>query len=483
MKNASELLKRGICEHARALEVGEYSSVELTRAYLDRISENDGSIGAYITVCDDLALRIAKASDDRRARGEALGALDGIPCAVKDNICTAGVATTCASRLLDGHIPPYDATAIRLLYDAGAVLLGKTNMDEFGMGGSCERSAYGCTRNPHDRTRVPGGSSGGSAAAVAACEAVWALGSDTGGSVRQPAAFCGLVGMKPTYGSVSRYGLVAFASSLEQIGPITKSVRDCAAAMNILSAYDRRDAVSRLDVRPDCTSLLGKGVKGLRIGIVRELLDSVTDDSVRHSVLRAVQRYRELGASVEEISLPSVRYALSAYYVLSSAEASSNLSRFDGVRYGNRAKGAFGIEELYVRSRSEGFGDEVKRRIMLGTFVLSEGYYDEYYKKAQMARELISRELGEALCRYDMLISPTSPEGAYKIGERVDSLLDMYSGDVCTVCANLTGLPALSVPCGKDGAGMPLGVQLIGKEFSEPQLLRAALALEEVIGA
>ena len=481
MKMAGELLKRGIREHARALEAGEYSSVELTRAYLDRISENDGSIGAYITVCGDLALNMAQASDARRARGEALGLLDGIPCAVKDNICTAGVRTTCASRMLEDHIPPYDATAIRLLYDAGAVLLGKTNMDEFGMGGSCEHSAYGCTRNPHDLTRVAGGSSGGSAAAVAAAEAVWALGSDTGGSVRQPAAFCGVVGMKPTYGSVSRYGLVAFASSLDQIGPIARSVGDCAIAMNILSAYDRHDAVSRRDVRPDCTSLLGRGVKGTKIGVVRELIESISDASVRQSVLSAVQTYRELGACVEEISLPSLKYALSAYYVLSSAEASSNLSRFDGVRYGKRAQGVQSIEELYVRSRTEGFGDEVKRRIMLGTFVLSEGYYDAYYKKALVARELISREFSEALCHYDILLSPTAPEGAYRIGERVDSLFDMYSGDVCTVCANITGLPALSLPCGKDGTGMPVGVQLIGKEFSEPELLRAAFALEEVL--
>ncbi len=476
----SDILKRTLLEHARALSAGEYSAEELARAYLSRIDEKDKEIGAFLAVAEESALNAARASDKRRAEGRSLGLLDGIPIAVKDNICAKGIATTCASKMLDGYIPPYDAAAVERLRLAGAVILGKTNMDEFGMGSSCEKSAFKLTKNPIDTSRVAGGSSGGSAAAVAASFAPCALGSDTGGSVRQPAAFCGTVGMKPTYGRVSRYGLVAFASSLDCIGVISTSVADNATVLGAISGKDARDATSS-DREADFDNRLDLGVSGLRIGLPKELFSDAVSDGVKSAVMSAAEIYERLGAKVFEISMPSLDMSLPAYYLISSAEASSNLARFDGVRYGCRAEKYSDINELYIRSRSEGFGDEVKRRIMLGTFALSAGYYDKYYAKAQMAEELVRRDFERAFGECDLLLSPTSPEVAFHIGEKSGSPTNMYASDICTVPASIAGIPALSLPCGADG-GMPVGLQLMGRAFSESTLYRAAYALERERG-
>ncbi len=476
-----ELITRSISEHAEALERKEYSSAELTAAYLARIHEKDEEIGAFLTVTEEEAKEAARLSDERRAQGESLGMLDGIPTAIKDNICTRGVRTTCASRMLAEYIPPYHATVMEKLNGAGAVLLGKLNMDEFAMGSTTENSAIKLTRNPRDLSRVPGGSSGGSAAAVAAKEAPYTLGSDTGGSIRQPASFCGVVGMKPTYGSVSRYGLIAFASSLDQIGPLTSTVRDNALILNAIAGHDRRDATSLSRTCPDFSSDLGKGVRGLRIGIVKQFFGSGISDDVKTAVLAAAEVYRSLGAELVHISMPSVDYALAAYYVISSAEASSNLSRFDGVRYGYRAGDFEDMDGLYCRSRSEGFGAEVKRRIMLGTFALSSGYYDAYYKKALKVRSLVMSDFAAAFENCDLILSPVSPTVAYKIGEKSEDPLQMYLGDAYSVPVNIAGLPALSLPCGTGEGGMPVGMQLIGKEFSEPLLYRVGDALETAL--
>lgn len=477
-----DILCRSVTELACGLENLEFSAEELTRAYLGRIKEKDAEIGAFLTVAEESAIEAARESDKRRAEGKVLGSLDGIPISVKDNICTRGIFTTCASRMLEGYIPPYDATAVDRLKAAGAIILGKTNMDEFGMGSSCENSAYKITKNPLDTSCVAGGSSGGSAAAVAASMSPLALGSDTGGSVRQPASFCGLVGMKPTYGRVPRYGLVAFASSLDQIGVISSSVEDNATVLGVISGRDARDSTTA-DIPSGLEGVSKKeGVRGLSVAIPRELISSEVSDEVRTAVLAAAHIYERLGASVKEISLPSLRYALPAYYVISSAEASSNLARFDGVRYGRRAEGYGDINELYIRSRSEGFGDEVKRRIMLGTFALSAGYYDEYYGRAKRAAESVRCELEESFEEFDLLLSPTSPGTAFRIGEMTDSPTRMYASDLCTVPASIAGIPALSLPCGVDGRGMPIGVQLMGRVFSEDMLYRAAFALERETG-
>ena len=470
-----------LAQLADGLRQGEMSSVEITRAYLERIGRVEEKVGAYITLTPETALAQAEEADRARQRGETVHPLCGVPVAVKDNICVEGVKTTCASRMLEDFVPPYSATVWEKLSAAGCVLLGKTNLDEFAMGSTTENSAFHPTRNPRALDRVPGGSSGGSAACVAAGEAPFALGSDTGGSIRQPAAFCGVVGMKPTYGMVSRYGLVAFASSLDQIGPMTKTVRDNALALDLLAGYDRRDTTS---VKRGYTPMgrdIGKGVKGLTVGLPRQMFAEGLSDGVRKAVTHAAKVLEGLGAEVKEIDLPSLEYALPAYYVLSSAEASSNLARFDGVRYGHRAAEYADLEELYVKSRSEGFGPEVKRRILLGTYTLSAGYFDAYYKKALQVRTLVIRDFDRAFEGCDALLGPVAPTTAYRIGEKSMSPLEMYLGDVHTVPVNIAGIPALSMPCGADENGLPVGLQLMGKTFSEPMLYRIGGALEEAL--
>lgn len=474
----SELTHRSVAEHAEALRKQEYSSVELTEAYLKAIREKDEKIGAFLTLTEGEALAAAKASDERRAAGTLLSPIDGIPGAIKDNICTKGVRTTCASRMLADYIPPYNATVMEKLNGAGLVMLGKLNMDEFAMGSSTENSAMQITHNPRDLSRVPGGSSGGSAAAVAAEETPYALGSDTGGSIRQPAAFCGVVGMKPTYGSVSRYGLVAFASSLDQIGPLTANVRDNAMILNAIAGYDRHDATSINRTYTDFTAELGLGVKGMRIGLPEQFFGEGISPDVRSAVLAAAETYRSLGAEIVHVSMPSIDHALAAYYVISSAEASSNLARFDGVRYGFRASDYEDIDGLYLRSRTEGFGAEVKRRIMLGTFALSSGYYDAYYKKALQVRSLVMADFTAAFDKCNTILSPVAPTVAYRIGEKSGNPLEMYMGDAYSVPVNIAGLPAISLPCGVGADNMPVGMQLIGREFSEPLLYRIADAFE-----
>ena len=474
----SELTERTIFEHAEALRKKEYSSVQLTQAYLEQIDKKDKTIGAYITVTADRAIESAKAFDEGRCSDSEISPLAGIPCGIKDNMCTKGIKTTCASKMLGGYIPPYSAHVVEKLEKSGAVILGKLNMDEFAMGSTTENSAFKVCRNPLDTDRVPGGSSGGSAAAVAAREAVYTLGSDTGGSIRQPASFCGVVGMKPTYGSVSRYGLVAFASSLDQIGPITSTVLDNALVLNAIVGHDKRDATSVKRVYNDFTADIKNGVKGMKIGVPEEFFGEGISDDVRKAVLAATDTYRALGAELVSVSMPSIDYALSAYYVISSAEASSNLARFDGVRYGYRCDDYSNIDELYRKSRSEGFGSEVKKRIMLGTFALSSGYYDAYYKKALQVRSLVRKDFDEAFGKCDFIISPVAPTVAYKIGERTGDSLQMYMGDAYSVPVNIAGIPALTLPCGIGEGGMPVGMQLIGPAFSEGLLYRAGFAFE-----
>lgn len=474
----SELTERTIFEHAEALRKKEYSSVQLTQAYLEQIDKKDKTIGAYITVTADRAIESAKAFDEGRCSDSEISPLAGIPCGIKDNMCTKGIKTTCASKMLGGYIPPYSAHVVEKLEKSGAVILGKLNMDEFAMGSTTENSAFKVCRNPLDTDRVPGGSSGGSAAAVAAREAVYTLGSDTGGSIRQPASFCGVVGMKPTYGSVSRYGLVAFASSLDQIGPITSTVLDNALVLNAIVGHDKRDATSVKRVYNDFTADIKNGVKGMKIGVPEEFFGEGISDDVRKAVLAATDTYRALGAELVSVSMPSIDYVLSAYYVISSAEASSNLARFDGVRYGYRCDDYSNIDELYRKSRSEGFGSEVKKRIMLGTFALSSGYYDAYYKKALQVRSLVRKDFDEAFGKCDFIISPVAPTVAYKIGEKTGDSLQMYMGDAYSVPVNIAGIPALTLPCGIGEGGMPVGMQLIGPAFSEGLLYRAGFAFE-----
>ena len=474
----SELTERTIFEHAEALRKKEYSSVQLTQAYLEQIDKKDKTIGAYITVTADRAIESAKAFDEGRCSDSEISPLAGIPCGIKDNMCTKGIKTTCASKMLGGYIPPYSAHVVEKLEKSGAVILGKLNMDEFAMGSTTENSAFKVCRNPLDTDRVPGGSSGGSAAAVAAREAVYTLGSDTGGSIRQPASFCGVVGMKPTYGSVSRYGLVAFASSLDQIGPITSTVLDNALVLNAIVGHDKRDATSVKRVYNDFTADIKNGVKGMKIGVPEEFFGEGISDDVRKAVLAATDTYRALGAELVSVSMPSIDYALSAYYVISSAEASSNLARFDGVRYGYRCDDYSNIDELYRKSRSEGFGSEVKKRIMLGTFALSSGYYDAYYKKALQVRSLVRKDFDEAFGKCDFIISPVAPTVAFKIGEKTGDSLQMYMGDAYSVPVNIAGIPALTLPCGIGEGGMPVGMQLIGPAFSEGLLYRAGFAFE-----
>lgn len=455
----------------------EVSAAEIAKSVCERIEKVEGKVNAFLTITQDAAMAQAKLTDEKIARGETFSPLSGIPGALKDNICTLGVKTTCGSKILEKFVPPYNATVVNKLSEQGAVIVGKANMDEFAMGSSTENSAYQKTRNPWNTDTVPGGSSGGSAAAVAAGEVIWALGSDTGGSIRQPAAYCGVVGLKPTYGRVSRYGLVAYASSLDQIGPITRDVTDSALVMNAIAGYDKFDSTSIQTDIPDFTRALTQDIKGLRIGIPKEYFGAGLNGEVRKAVEAAVAQLTALGAQVVEVSMPNTEYALSAYYLIATAEASSNLARYDGVGYGHRGEGN-DIVSMYKRTRTEGFGEEVRRRIMLGTYALSSGYYDAYYLKALKVRTLVKQDFDHAFEKVDVLVTPTAPTQAFKVGEKVNDPLAMYLEDVCTVPINLAGVPAISLPCGFAG-GLPVGVQIIGKPLDEVTVLRAAYALEQ----
>ncbi len=471
-----------ISEAHRLLAQKEITSTELTRAVLDRIAAADEGIGAFLTVTAEEAMTAAADADRRIAAGRC-GPLNGIPLAIKDVICTRGVRTTCGSRILDGFVPPYDATVIGRLKREGAVLVGKLNMDEFAMGSSTENSGFQPTRNPWDATRIPGGSSGGSAAAVAAGMCLGALGSDTGGSIRQPASHCGVVGIKPTYGRVSRYGLVAYASSLDQIGPFARRVGDAALLLNGIAGHDPADSTSAPLAVPDYTAGLETGIDGLKIGIPREYAASEgVDPEVLAAVEGAVRTLESLGAERVEVSLPHTRYAVAVYYVVAPCEASSNLARYDGVKYGFRAEDAGDLMAMYRRTRSQGFGAEVQRRIIIGTYCLSAGYYDAYYGKASQVRTLIVEDFRKAFERCDVIACPTAPTPAFRIGEKIDDPLTMYLSDIFTISANLAGIPALSVPCGFSAAGLPIGLQLMGTHFGEETILRAAHQFEQATG-
>jgi len=463
------------------LDKKEIKITDITKAYVDRINEKEKDVESFVTTTTDEALKKAEEIQSKIDSGENLGAFAGIPIGIKDNMCTKGVRTTCSSRMLENFIPPYDATVVEKLNNENMISLGKLNMDEFAMGGSTEYSYFKKTKNPWDLNKVPGGSSGGSAAAVAANLVPWALGSDTGGSIRQPAAFCGIVGLKPTYGLVSRYGLVAFASSLDQIGPITKDVKDSALLLNLIAGYDEKDTTSAPVEKKDYVGALKNDVKGLKIGVPKEFFAEGINEEVKTKVQEAIEEYKKLGAEVEEFSLDVAEYALATYYIIACAEASSNLGRFDGIRYGYRTKEFNSLKDIYVNSRSEGFGDEVKRRIILGTYVLSSGYYDAYYKKAQQVRTLVKNEFAKAFEKYDVILTPTAPTVAFDIGARSNNPLEMYLADICTVSINIAGLPAISLPCGVDRTGMPVGMQLIGNYFKEETILNAAYTYEQTI--
>jgi aspartyl-tRNA(Asn)/glutamyl-tRNA(Gln) amidotransferase subunit A len=471
------MFEKTIAELAAGLRAGEFSSVELTGAYLQRIRELDPGINSYISVLDDSALAAAEAADARLAAGDA-GPLTGIPIAHKDIFCTQGVRTSCGSRMLDRFVSPYDATLVERLKQAGTVLLGKTNMDEFAMGSSNETSWYGPVRNPWDRERVPGGSSGGSAAAVAARLAPAATGTDTGGSIRQPAALCGITGLKPSYGRISRFGMIAFASSLDQAGPMTRSAEDAAILLQAMAGFDQRDSTSAEQPVPDYRAGLEDSLEGVRIGLPKEYFDAGLDAGVAASVQRAIDEYRRLGAELVEISLPNSRLAVPAYYVVAPAECSSNLARFDGVRYGHRCQDPKDLEDLYKRSRAEGFGAEVKRRIMIGTYALSAGYYDAYYLKAQQIRQLIADDFRRAFRQVDAIAGPVTPTTAFRLGEKADDPITMYLSDIYTIAVNLAGLPGMSIPVAPAG-GLPVGLQLIGDYFGEARLLNLAHRLQQ----
>lgn len=475
---------KSICEMT-AEEIGKayrektLTVPEVVKAFLDNIEKEDEKIKAYITVCREEALKKADEVQAMFDAGKEMGALAGIPIAIKDNICTKGVRTTCASKMLENFIPPYDASVMKKIEATNAIILGKTNMDEFAMGGSTENSAFFITKNPVNLDKVPGGSSGGSAAAVAGKMAPISLGSDTGGSIREPASFCGIVGMKPTYGLVSRYGLVAFASSLDQIGPFSKTVRDNAVLLTAIAGHDEMDSTSANVENKDYEKALVNDVKGLKIGVPKEYFGEGINEEVRTSLEKAIEKYKELGAEVEECSLPVTEYALPTYYIIACAEASSNLGRYDGIRYGYRTKNFESLKDIYKNSRTEGFGDEVKRRIILGTYVLSSGYYDAYYKKAQKVRTLVKKGFEEAFEKYDVLLTPTVPTVAFDIGSKSKNPLEMYMTDILTVSINIAGVPAISIPCGKDSSGMPIGMQLIAKHFNEETLYRASYTFEQ----
>ncbi|AFY90603.1 Asp-tRNA(Asn)/Glu-tRNA(Gln) amidotransferase subunit GatA [Chroococcidiopsis thermalis] len=457
----------------------ERSAVEITQEVLDRIQALEPKIHSFLCVTADKALEQAKAVDAKIAAGEEIGLLAGIPVGVKDNMCTKGIPTTCASKILENFVPPYESTVTQKLADAGAVTVGKTNLDEFAMGSSTENSAFQLTANPWDLERVPGGSSGGSAAAVAAHECVVSLGSDTGGSIRQPASFCGVVGMKPTYGLVSRYGLVAFASSLDQIGPFGRTVEDAAILLGAIAGYDPKDSTSLKVEIPDYTQFLKPNLKSMRIGIVRETFAEGLDPAVEQAVNKAIEQLKQLGAEIKEVSCPRFRYGLPTYYIIAPSEASANLARYDGVKYGLRVPDAENLIDMYARTRAMGFGKEVKRRIMVGTYALSAGYYDAYYLKAQKVRTLIKQDFETAFGQVDVLVTPTVPMTAFKAGEKTDDPLSMYLTDLMTITVNLAGLPGLSIPCGFDEKGMPIGMQLIGNVLREDQLFQVAHAYEQ----
>lgn len=462
-----------------AIKEGKTTAVEAVEAVLARIEEEDKKYNCYVTVDREGAVAQAKKVQAQIEAGTLKGPLAGVPVALKDNLCTEGLLTTCSSKILYNFVPTYTAEAVKNLSKAGAVILGKTNMDEFAMGSTTETSAYGPTRNPRNPEHVPGGSSGGSAAAVAAGECIYAIGSDTGGSIRQPASYCGVVGMKPTYGTVSRYGLIAYGSSLDQIGPLTKDVTDCAAVLEALSSHDEKDSTSIARDDTDFTSALTEDVEGLRIGIPNDYLGEGLDAEVKEAVLRAAEVLEKKGALVERFDLSLVDYAIPAYYTIAAAEASSNLERFDGIKYGYRAKEYAGLHNMYKKSRSEGFGEEVKRRIMLGSFVLSSGYYDAYYLKALKVKALIKKAFDEAFSKYDIILGPVAPTTAPKLGDSLTDPIQMYLGDIYTIAVNLAGLPGISIPCGQDGKGLPIGLQMIGDCFQEKKLIRAAYTYEQ----
>lgn len=476
------ICSKTIRETAILLRNRKIGAVELAREYLKEIDGKNRTINAYITVCHEETVKSAEAAQKLLDSGDAVSLLCGIPMGLKDNICTKDINTTCASKMLENFKPPYSAAVFEKLERAGALLLGKLNMDEFAMGGSSEHTVFGPVRNPWNTECVAGGSSGGSAASVAASMAAFSLGSDTGGSVRQPASFCGIVGLKPTYGRVSRYGLIAFASSLDQIGPLTKDIYDCAIVMNAISGYDSRDSTSVDIPCDDYLQSIDEGIENLKIGLPLEFFNTAMDDDVKDKVLSTVKRLEARGAVIKEVSLPSVSYSVPAYYLISSSEASSNLARYDGIRYGYRNERAGNISQLYRLSRGEGFGQEVKRRILTGTYALSSGYHDELYIKALKVRRLIAEDFSRVFESFDLIAAPVYPVTAFKIGERMGDPLKMYLGDIFTVSANLAGIPALSVPCGLDRNGLPVGIQLMGKPFSEKLLLRAGLAVEQETG-
>ena len=467
-----------IQEASAKLRNRELSSRELTEAVFRRISDTEEKIHSYLTLCREAALDQAKLADERLEHEDHPAPLLGIPLAVKDNFLTAGARTTCASKILDNFVPPYDSTAVARIRRAGAVIIGKTNLDEFAMGSSAENSAFFPTRNPWNTDRVPGGSSGGSAAAVAADQCIAALGTDTGGSIRQPAACCGIVGLKPTYGRISRYGIIAFASSMDQVGPMTKDVTDCALLLEAIAGYDPADSTSVNRPVPPYSEALTADIKGMRLGIPKEYFVSGMQPKVEQAVRAAIAVLEKNGAVLTEISLPHTEYAVAVYYIVATAEASSNLARYDGMRYGYRAH-ARDLAETYMLTREQGFGPEVKRRIMLGTYALSAGYYDAYYLKAQRVRALIKQDFDEAFRSCDAIVTPTAPSTAFKLGEKTQDPLQMYLSDVYTISINLAGLPALSLPCGLDSTGLPIGMQIVGKYFDEPSLLRLAYAYEQ----
>ena len=465
-----------VYELKEKLKNKELTSKEIVQSYVDRIKEKEEDVQAFVTTLEKEALEQADKLDK-----EGINELAGIPIGIKDNICTKGIKTTCSSKMLENFVSPYDATVMEKVNAEKLIDLGKLNMDEFAMGASTEHSYFKKTRNPWNLNKVPGGSSGGAAAAVAANMVPWTLGSDTGGSIRQPASFCGVVGLKPTYGLVSRYGLVAFASSLDQIGPITKDVRDSAMLLNVIAGHDKKDSTSVDLEKKDYLKALKNDVKGLKIGVPKEFFGEGINEEVKEKLKESIEIYKELGAEVEEFSLDIAKYSLATYYIIACAEASSNLGRFDGIRYGYRAKEFKDLTDLFRKSRSEGFGEEVKRRIILGTYVLSSGYYDAYYKKAQKVRTLVMKEFDKAFEKYDVILTPTSPTVAFNIGEKTEDPLQMYLSDICTVSVNIAGLPGISIPCGVDSANMPIGMQLIGNRFQEEVILNAAYTFEQKI--
>ena len=481
-----DILAYSAVELAQAIKAGETTAVEAMKAVLDRIDASEESIHAYVTIDREAALAKAEAVQKQIEAGELTGPLAGVPVAIKDNMCTEGVLTTCSSRILGNFIPTFTAEAVKNLEKAGAVMIGKTNMDEFAMGSTTETSAYGVTRNPWNTEHVPGGSSGGSAAAVAAEECFFALGSDTGGSIRQPASFCGVVGLKPTYGTVSRYGLIAYGSSLDQIGPLTKDVTDCATVMEAIASHDTKDSTSidrtAIGKDTDFTSALIEDVKGMKIGIPRDYFGDGLDSEVKEAVLAAAKALEAKGAIVEEFDLSLVEYAIPTYYTIAAAEASSNLERFDGIKYGYRTSEYEGLHNMYKKTRSEGFGPEVKRRIMLGSFVLSSGYYDAYYLKALRVKAMIRKAFDDAFSKYDLILGPVAPTTAPKLGDSLSDPLKMYLGDIYTISVNLAGLPGISVPCGVDSQGLPIGMQLLADSFEEKKLIQAAYTYEKIRG-